>query len=63
MFDAATWIMLGEGLLDTIYMTLASTAMAYLLGLPLGLLLWVHSRGWEWITLGMNGLMENKDMI
>ena len=39
MFDAATWIMLGEGLLDTIYMTLASTAMAYLLGLPLGLLL------------------------
>ena len=39
MFDAATWIMLAEGLLDTIYMTLASTAMAYLLGLPLGLLL------------------------
>lgn len=39
MFDSATWIMLGEGLLDTIYMTLTSTAMAYLLGLPMGLLL------------------------
>ena len=45
MFDAATWIMLGEGLLDTIYMTLASTAMAYLLGLPLGLLLGITEKG------------------
>ena len=45
MFDAATWIMLGEGLLDTIYMTLASTAMAYLLGLPLGLLLVITEKG------------------
>ena len=31
-------------------------------GLPLELLLWVHSRDWEWITLGVNGLMENQDM-
>ncbi|MBQ9109028.1 MAG: ABC transporter permease [Oscillospiraceae bacterium] len=45
MFDSATWIMLGEGLLDTIYMTLASTAMAYLLGLPLGLLLVITEKG------------------
>ena len=45
MFDAATWIMLAEGLLDTIYMTLASTAMAYLLGLPLGLLLVITEKG------------------
>ena len=45
MFDAATWIMLAEGLLDTIYMTLASPAMAYLLGLPLGLLLVITEKG------------------
>ncbi len=39
MFDLATWKMLAEGLVDTLYMTLASTALSYLLGLPLGLLL------------------------
>ncbi|MBR5559519.1 MAG: ABC transporter permease [Oscillospiraceae bacterium] len=39
MFDTTTWLMLGEGLIDTLYMTLFSTAMAYLLGLPMGLLL------------------------
>jgi len=39
MFDSSTWLMLGEGLIDTLYMTLFSTALAYLLGLPLGLLL------------------------
>ena len=45
VFDSATWIMLGQGLLDTLYMTLASTAMAYLLGLPLGLLLVITEKG------------------
>jgi len=39
MFDSTTWLMLGEGLIDTLYMTLFSTALAYLLGLPMGLLL------------------------
>ena len=39
MFDSSTWLMLGEGLIDTLYMTLFSTALAYLLGLPMGLLL------------------------
>ena len=39
MFDYSTWLMLGEGLIDTLYMTLFSTALAYLLGLPMGLLL------------------------
>jgi len=44
MFDSATWLMLAGGLRDTLYMTLASTAMAYLLGLPLGLLLIVSDK-------------------
>jgi D-methionine transport system permease protein len=44
MFDAAMWVMLGEGLLDTLYMTLASTALAYVLGLPIGVALTVTDK-------------------
>lgn len=36
---------IGTGLLETVYLTLISTAFAYLLGLPLGLLLYVTDRG------------------
>ena len=39
MFDQAMLGLLGEGILETLYMTLASTALAYLFGLPLGVLL------------------------
>jgi ABC-type methionine transport system permease subunit len=31
MFDPEVWIMLGRGLLESLYMTLVSTALAYLL--------------------------------
>lgn len=37
MFDPEVWIMLGRGLLESLYMTLVSTALAYLLGLPMGI--------------------------
>jgi D-methionine transport system permease protein len=37
--DADTWKMIGEGIWQTLYMTLASTALAYVAGLPLGILL------------------------
>ncbi|HHU48947.1 MAG: methionine ABC transporter permease [Caldicoprobacterales bacterium] len=37
MFDPDVWIMLGRGLLESLYMTLVSTAFAYLFGLPLGI--------------------------
>ncbi len=39
MPDQKTIQMLLEGIRDTLYMTLAATAMAYVLGLPLGILL------------------------
>ncbi|MGI6571028.1 MAG: methionine ABC transporter permease [Caldicoprobacterales bacterium] len=39
MFDPSVWTMLGQGLLESIYMTLVSTALAYLFGLPLGIAL------------------------
>ncbi len=39
MWSEAIWKMIGVGILETLYMTLASTAVAYLLGVPLGVLL------------------------
>ncbi|MEG1016587.1 MAG: methionine ABC transporter permease [Oscillospiraceae bacterium] len=45
MFDAKLWGLLGQGTLETLYMVIASTAMAYVLGLPLGVLLVVTDRG------------------
>ena len=38
-------ILLGQGLLDTLYMTLPSTFFAYLIGLPMGVLLIITRRG------------------
>jgi len=37
--DLDTWKMIGEGIWQTLFMTLASTALAYVAGLPLGILL------------------------
>lgn len=39
MFDAATWKMLAEGVVDTLYITLMSTLFAYLFGLLMGVVL------------------------
>ncbi len=39
MFDATTVNMIWEGLLQTLYMTVLSTVLAYVIGLPLGVLL------------------------
>jgi len=41
MFDRAMLDLLGKGILETLYMTTVSTAMAYVFGLPLGVLLCV----------------------
>ncbi|MEG0370376.1 MAG: methionine ABC transporter permease, partial [Hungatella sp.] len=38
-FDAATIAMLKTGILETLYMTFASSIIAYLIGIPLGLIL------------------------
>ena len=37
MFDPSVWTMLGQGLLESIYMTLVSTALAYLFAFHLEL--------------------------
>lgn len=42
--QSATWALLGEGILETLYMTLVSTLLAYILGLPLGVLLVVTDK-------------------
>ncbi len=39
MFSADIWMMFAEGIRDTLYMTLVSTAFAYILGLPIAILL------------------------
>lgn len=44
MWDSATVTMLLQGIVDTLYMTVASTIFAYVLGLPLGILLVTTSK-------------------
>ncbi len=39
MLDAATLQMLGKGIWETLYMTLASSLFAYIIGVPIGILL------------------------
>lgn len=44
MFDPAILKMFGQGFLESLYMTLVSSALAYLLGLPLGIILVVTDK-------------------
>lgn len=44
MWDKTIWLMLGEGILDTLYMTLVSTFFGYVLGLPMGIALTVSDK-------------------
>lgn len=44
MFDSQIINMLLQGILDTIYMTLVSTAAGYILGLPMGIILTVTDK-------------------
>ncbi len=39
------WVLVQQGILDTLYMTLPSALFAYILGLPLGVLLVITSKG------------------
>lgn len=45
MLDSATTVMIAKGLLETLYMTVFSTSAAYLIGLPLGIILVVSAEG------------------
>ena len=44
MFDSAVMNMILEGIRDTLYMTLTSTLIGYIIGLPLGILLTVTAK-------------------
>ncbi len=44
MFSEAVIKMIGEGILETLYMTFASSLIAYIIGLPLGVLLVVTDK-------------------
>ena len=45
MTAAKIWALVSQGILDTIYMTVPSTIFAYILGLPLGILLVITRPG------------------
>ena len=44
MFSEGMFSLMGTGLLETLYMTVVSTVMAYLIGLPIGMLLVVTDK-------------------
>ncbi len=44
MFNEGMWLLVGQGLLETLYMTIVSTLMAYIIGLPVGMLLAVTDK-------------------
>ncbi|NLO93360.1 MAG: ABC transporter permease [Clostridiaceae bacterium] len=44
MFDEGLFALIGQGLLETLYMTLISTLMAYVIGLPVGMFLAVTDK-------------------
>ncbi len=44
MFDAATLEMLGVGIMETLFMTFASSFLSYLIGIPLGIILVVTDK-------------------
>lgn len=44
MLTASFWLQIGNGLLETLYMTLVASLLSYVLGLPLGVLLVVTDK-------------------
>lgn len=57
MFSEAVWNMIGKGILETLYMTLASTVLAYVLGLPIGVALVVTDKQGIRPNRGVNAIM------
>ncbi len=53
----AVWQMIFEGIWETLYMTLISTAAAYIFGLPLGILLTVTGKGGILRNRAVNGVV------
>ena len=57
MFDQATLEMIGKGFLESLYMTLVSSALAYLIGLPLGIILVVTDKDGIKPAIGLNRVL------
>lgn len=51
MIDDSIWQLIGTGVLETVYMTVVSTIFAYLIGLPLGVVVVVTEK---------NGILEKR---
>lgn len=45
IFNSAVWPMLGMGILETLYMVFVSSAISYVIGIPLGIILVVTESG------------------
>jgi len=57
LFDQATLEMLGKGFLESLYMTLVSSALAYVIGLPLGIILVVTDKDGIKPCVGLNRIL------
>lgn len=57
MFSVEMVKLLGQGILETLYMVLFSTAIAYLLGVPLGILLCVTNEDGVFRMPGLNRIL------
>lgn len=57
LFNSAVVNMLIRGLVDTLYMTLTSSALAYVIGLPLGILLVVTDKNGIKPLIGINKVL------
>jgi D-methionine transport system permease protein len=57
VFSSVVLKMIGNGLLETLYMTLVSTALAYVIGLPLGVALVVSDGSQNSLVRGINTVL------
>ncbi len=48
MFSQEVWAMIGNGVLETLYITLTSTFFGYLFGIPLGIFLTISAKDGIW---------------
>lgn len=57
IFTPEMLILLRDGILQTLYMTLVSTLVAYLLGLPFGIILYITDKGGICKNKAVNGIL------
>jgi len=57
LFDPKTLEMIGKGFLESLYMTLVSSALAYVIGLPLGIILVVTDKDGIKPIAGLNRVL------